>query len=102
VLIRVEGTLIIRVFAMYGRNWWILICLLVVFSPAPVLALVCFPQVFTSSVDLRGVVGCYQGETTTDVLRAGDRRVCYGDSANIVSTMIFWFYLKSYAAQDLS
>ncbi|KAJ7878035.1 hypothetical protein B0H13DRAFT_2346826 [Mycena leptocephala] len=39
VLIRVEGTLIMRVFAMYGRNWWILICLLAVFSPAPVLAL---------------------------------------------------------------
>ncbi|KAJ7232284.1 hypothetical protein C8J57DRAFT_1250697 [Mycena rebaudengoi] len=39
-LIRVEfeGTLIMRVFAMYGRNWWILICLLAVFSLSPALA----------------------------------------------------------------
>ncbi|KAJ7859325.1 hypothetical protein B0H14DRAFT_3864098 [Mycena olivaceomarginata] len=35
----VECTLIMVVFAMYGRNWWILICLLVVFSPWPALAL---------------------------------------------------------------
>ncbi|KAJ7312234.1 hypothetical protein DFH08DRAFT_897159 [Mycena albidolilacea] len=35
----VECTLIMRVFAMYGRNWWILICLLVVFAPWPALAL---------------------------------------------------------------
>ncbi|KAF7333190.1 hypothetical protein MVEN_02384800 [Mycena venus] len=41
VLIGVEfkGTLIMRVFAMYGRNWWILICLLAVFAPFPLLTL---------------------------------------------------------------
>ncbi|KAJ6495825.1 hypothetical protein DFH09DRAFT_1103711 [Mycena vulgaris] len=41
VLIRVEleGTLIMRVFAMYDRNRWILICLLAVFAPWPALAL---------------------------------------------------------------
>ncbi|KAJ7887307.1 hypothetical protein B0H14DRAFT_3127663 [Mycena olivaceomarginata] len=41
VLIRVkfEATLIMRVFAMYDRNRWILICLLAVFTPWPVLAL---------------------------------------------------------------
>ncbi|KAJ7278351.1 hypothetical protein C8J57DRAFT_1503248 [Mycena rebaudengoi] len=41
VLIRVEfeGTLIMRVFAMYGRNWRILIFLLTVFAPCPALAL---------------------------------------------------------------
>ncbi|KAJ7828061.1 hypothetical protein B0H14DRAFT_1223174 [Mycena olivaceomarginata] len=37
--ILVESTLIMRVFAMYGRNRWILICLLAVFTPWPVLAL---------------------------------------------------------------
>ncbi|KAJ7436253.1 hypothetical protein B0H11DRAFT_2364981 [Mycena galericulata] len=37
--ILVECTLIMRVFAMYGRNWWILTCLLAVFAVWPACAL---------------------------------------------------------------
>jgi hypothetical protein len=39
ICVEFEGTIIMRVFAMYGRNWWILIGLLVVFSLCPALAL---------------------------------------------------------------
>ncbi|KAJ6552766.1 hypothetical protein B0H19DRAFT_1072269 [Mycena capillaripes] len=38
-VILIECTLIIRVFAMYGRNWRILICLLAVFALCPAFAL---------------------------------------------------------------
>ncbi|KAF8128794.1 hypothetical protein K438DRAFT_2000155 [Mycena galopus ATCC 62051] len=64
----VECTLIMRVFAMYGRNWRILICLLAVFALFPALAL---------------VVGYYRAGTTADILRAGDQRVCFDNTANI-------------------
>ncbi|KAJ7198073.1 hypothetical protein GGX14DRAFT_470314, partial [Mycena pura] len=37
--ILVECTLIMRVFAMHGRNWWILMCLLAVFSCFPAFAI---------------------------------------------------------------
>ncbi|KAJ6540059.1 hypothetical protein DFH09DRAFT_1175926 [Mycena vulgaris] len=55
----IECTLIMRVFAMYGRNWWILICLLVVFSPFPALTLWDTikdgkPQIFS----VPGISGC--------------------------------------------
>ncbi|KAJ7262399.1 hypothetical protein C8J57DRAFT_1513402 [Mycena rebaudengoi] len=55
----VECTLIMRVFAMYGRNWWILICLLMVFAPFPGLALWDVikegqPQIFS----VPGISGC--------------------------------------------
>ncbi|KAJ7483735.1 hypothetical protein B0H11DRAFT_2279755 [Mycena galericulata] len=54
VLIRVEfeGTLIMRVFAMYGRNWWILISLMAVLTASFAFALWGFitegqPQIFS-------------------------------------------------------
>ncbi|KAJ7855654.1 hypothetical protein B0H13DRAFT_2357738 [Mycena leptocephala] len=49
--ILVECTLIMRVFAMYGRNWWILVCLLAVFSPAlRLLSIICDILVFLLTV----------------------------------------------------
>ncbi|KAJ7196401.1 hypothetical protein GGX14DRAFT_673289 [Mycena pura] len=55
----VECTLIMRVFAMYDRNWRILILLLVVFSPWPALAVwdtikLGQPQIFS----VPGISGC--------------------------------------------
>jgi len=55
----VECTLIMRVFAMYDRNRWILICLLAVFAPWPALALWDVikegqPQIFSGP----GISGC--------------------------------------------
>ncbi|KAJ7215470.1 hypothetical protein GGX14DRAFT_696476, partial [Mycena pura] len=55
----VECTLIMRVFAMYDRNRWILICLLAVFCPFPALALWDVikegqPQIFSGP----GISGC--------------------------------------------
>ncbi|KAJ6450064.1 hypothetical protein C8R45DRAFT_1224211 [Mycena sanguinolenta] len=55
----VECTLIMRVYAMYDRNRWILICLLAVFAPWPALALWDVikegqPQIFSGP----GISGC--------------------------------------------
>ncbi|KAJ7203938.1 hypothetical protein C8J57DRAFT_1735204 [Mycena rebaudengoi] len=55
----VECTLIMRVFAMYDRNWWILIFLLAVFAPWPALAVwdtikLGQPQIFS----VPGISGC--------------------------------------------
>ncbi|KAJ6554179.1 hypothetical protein B0H19DRAFT_1262569 [Mycena capillaripes] len=71
VLIRpeLEGTLIMRVFAMYGRNWRILIFLLVVFSPSPALALWDVikerqPQIFS----VPGISGCATATPRTSIV----------------------------------
>ncbi|KAJ7216815.1 hypothetical protein C8J57DRAFT_1537878 [Mycena rebaudengoi] len=68
--ILVECTLIMRVFAMYGRNWWILICLLAVFSLSPALALWDVieerePQIFS----VPGISGCATVTPRTSTLR---------------------------------
>ncbi|KAF8124624.1 hypothetical protein K438DRAFT_2034196 [Mycena galopus ATCC 62051] len=66
----VECTLIMRVFAMYGRNWWILICLLAVFAPCPALAFWDIikegqPQIFS----VPGISGCATVTTRTSTFR---------------------------------
>ncbi|KAJ7189365.1 hypothetical protein GGX14DRAFT_408874 [Mycena pura] len=53
--ILVECTLIMRVFAMHGRNWWIL-------------------YLYCTTDRLNVTVGHYQGWTTTDNVGAGDQR----------------------------
>ncbi|KAF7355866.1 hypothetical protein MVEN_00915200 [Mycena venus] len=68
--ILVECTLIMRVFAMYGRNWRILICLLAVFAPCPGLALWDAikqgePQIFSGP----GLSGCATVTPRTSTFR---------------------------------
>ncbi|KAJ7859326.1 hypothetical protein B0H14DRAFT_3446704 [Mycena olivaceomarginata] len=70
----VECTLIMRVFAMYGHNWWILICLLVVFSPCPALALWDVikegqPKIFS----IPGISGCATVTPRTSAFREAPR-----------------------------
>jgi hypothetical protein len=94
-LIRFEfkGTLIMRVFAMYGRNWWIFTSLAVVSIPWVTFALVRFLHVFYLTrrlTHLHGVVGSNQGGKTADIVRAGDW-VCCGISSNMVNNMTVLF-----------
>ncbi|KAJ6530260.1 hypothetical protein B0H19DRAFT_1273919 [Mycena capillaripes] len=58
--ILIQSTLIMRVFAMYGRNWWILICTLAASALCPVFALWDTikegqPQIFSGS-GISGIV----------------------------------------------
>ncbi|KAJ7020462.1 hypothetical protein C8F04DRAFT_1275069 [Mycena alexandri] len=69
----VECTLIMRVFAMYDRNRWILVCLLAVLAPWPALALWDVieegqPQIFSG----QGISGCATSYTAQDLSIACD------------------------------
>ncbi|KAF7334432.1 hypothetical protein MVEN_02272600 [Mycena venus] len=71
----IECTLIMRVFAMYGRNWWILICLVVVSALWPAFTLwhlikAGIPQIYSVSgiSGTSGLAGAWVSQSVCDIL----------------------------------